>query len=102
MAEAVRVQLRALCTCRARRVVEQDTPDVELLGEEGRETRCVRCDGRDRARFFCDVAIRSIYDRDPPCPHGPFCSRCRRCLELMTLSTCVCRGLITAWPDKPS
>mmetsp|Transcript_6158 Transcript_6158/g.17213 ORF Transcript_6158/g.17213 Transcript_6158/m.17213 type:complete len:146 (-) Transcript_6158:181-618(-) len=102
MIETLRLQFRALYACGSRHVAEHgESSDEELFREAPASgTRCLRClTGREKARFFCHVAVRSIYDRDPLCLHGPFCSRCRRSLERMTLATCVCRGLISTWPD---
>mmetsp|Transcript_50730 Transcript_50730/g.120598 ORF Transcript_50730/g.120598 Transcript_50730/m.120598 type:complete len:140 (-) Transcript_50730:154-573(-) len=66
----------------------------------GERSRCVRCGRWDSSPSFCEVAVRSIYDGAPPCRHGPFCSRCRGRLRSMTLSTCVCRAIISTWPDR--
>eukprot|EP00747_Dinoflagellata_sp_TGD_P182569 gnl/TRDRNA2_/TRDRNA2_36869_c0_seq1.p2 gnl/TRDRNA2_/TRDRNA2_36869_c0~~gnl/TRDRNA2_/TRDRNA2_36869_c0_seq1.p2 ORF type:complete len:133 (-),score=7.20 gnl/TRDRNA2_/TRDRNA2_36869_c0_seq1:88-486(-) len=125
MITRVRDNMRALCACRARSgrgpdenqggAMSQDAArhgdDVELLAERvepgsradsAQGQRCIRCVQRlgSTGRYYCSVAVRSIFDGDPPCPHGPYCSKCKRKLDAMTLSTCACRAMIQEWPEQ--
>lgn len=60
------------------------------------EDSCTRCRRRGATRF-CQVALRSVFDGDPPCRHGPFCHRCQESLANTVLATCTCRALISSW-----
>mmetsp|Transcript_56602 Transcript_56602/g.123810 ORF Transcript_56602/g.123810 Transcript_56602/m.123810 type:complete len:122 (+) Transcript_56602:136-501(+) len=119
--EALRGQLRQMCACRARRPNggvpggsgpggRPEDVDVELLaGTDNSPTqessggspggRCIRCRRNRVGKYFCQVAVKSIYDggRSDPCPHGPYCAVCQKKLGHMTLSSCACRAMIQSW-----
>lgn len=71
-------------------------PKAPALEDSSSQFRCTRC-RRNGAKLFCDVAIRSIFDVDPRCRHGPFCNRCKGLLVDAVLATCTCRALISSW-----
>eukprot|EP00928_Gymnodinium_smaydae_P073126 TRINITY_DN56365_c0_g1_i1.p2 TRINITY_DN56365_c0_g1~~TRINITY_DN56365_c0_g1_i1.p2 ORF type:complete len:167 (-),score=19.43 TRINITY_DN56365_c0_g1_i1:100-600(-) len=75
---------------------------------QGDGQKCVMCRrgvprgacAADTTRSYCKVAVPSIFDGlggQPRCLHGPFCGRCRRRMEVLTLSTCVCRAVVQSW-----
>lgn len=63
--------------------------------------RCLRC-GSPAACHAATVPLPSIFQKDDPCPHGPFCARCATRKEALTLPQCECRSLISGWsPPLP-
>jgi len=71
-------------------------PKPSLCEDSFTQSHCIRCQ-RHGARLFCEVALRSIFDADPPCRHGPFCRCCQGSLTKTVIATCVCRALIAYW-----
>lgn len=115
---AVRVRICAVSRCGRSEWCKEEI-EVELLEQEklterqmakgiGR-SRLVASDGRlciqcrtpqqtGSPLEFAVVACRPVIGgRD--CPHGPFCSRCRRGVGAQVLPSCVCRGLIDTWRE---